>query len=269
MLFAFRAHAWYTGGGQRRSRRAGFTSLQAARGADGEVIDVGVWKPISCGDQTFVQSSVVEDKEFVFLGISPTGLVCALVCGYGVVGAFSPSMVLMIRCSLPTKSLFFLELLRPSDRLHDHRSCIGNTIFRSACMDTGFLASTSPGRPVLRGVYDDVNGAVTRHGDTVTEVFRTTLELQRSGHAYKSIPKGNQGCRRVHGQRATTLFCMTHRTGSEETVAFESGLHGHSFLWLPSPTSNASHPQTNLLCDIVKPQKIIPSGLSPLSERAR
>ena len=44
--------------------------------------------------------------------------------------------------------------------------------------------------------------------------------------------------RRVHGH-ATTLSCMTHRTGSKETVAFGSGLHGHSFLWLQSPTINA------------------------------
>ena len=33
-----------------------------------------------------VNPSVVYNKEFVFPGISPTGLVCALVCGYGDAG---------------------------------------------------------------------------------------------------------------------------------------------------------------------------------------
>ena len=32
---------------------------------DGEVIAVGQWKPISCGEPTFVQSSVVDNREFV------------------------------------------------------------------------------------------------------------------------------------------------------------------------------------------------------------
>ena len=35
-----------------------------------------------------VNPSVVYNKEFVFPGISPTGLVCALVCGYGDAGKF-------------------------------------------------------------------------------------------------------------------------------------------------------------------------------------
>ena len=33
--------------------------------------------------------------------------------------------------------------VRVSDGLHDHRSCIGSTNFRSACMVTGIFASTS------------------------------------------------------------------------------------------------------------------------------
>ena len=50
---------------------------------------------------------------------------------------------------------------------------------------------------------------------------------------------------------------MTHRTGLKETVAFGSGLHGHSFLWLQSPTINASHPQTNSLCMFLSPLLIL------------
>ena len=50
-----------------RPRASGFTSLQAAPGADDEVFVVGVWKPISWGEPTSAQGSVVGNKQFVFL----------------------------------------------------------------------------------------------------------------------------------------------------------------------------------------------------------
>ena len=171
--------------------------------------------------------------------------------------AFSPSMVLMTRCSLPTKSLFFLELLRPSDRLHDHRSCIGNHLQERLhghrysrihfSWPTSFMWSLRC-RELCRHAAWGHLARILRSDHPLPRCFCYTLELQRSCHACKSIPRCNQGCRRVHGQHATTLPCMTQRTGSKETVAFGSGLHGHSFLWLQSPTINAPHPQTNSLC---------------------
>ena len=39
----------------RSCRASGFTSLQQTRGTDGEVINVGAWKHISCGRSSFVQ----------------------------------------------------------------------------------------------------------------------------------------------------------------------------------------------------------------------
>ena len=39
----------------RSCRASGFTSLQTTRGTDGEVINVGAWKHISCGRSSFVQ----------------------------------------------------------------------------------------------------------------------------------------------------------------------------------------------------------------------
>ena len=71
--------------------------------ADVEVTAVGQWKPISCGEPEFVQSSVVEQR------------VCfSWNCGVRVPGG-----------------------------PRDHRFSIGNTTFISACIATGIFASTS------------------------------------------------------------------------------------------------------------------------------
>ena len=86
----------------------------------------------------------------------------AMVCGYGDVGKFcvSPSMVLVIMGSLPVvnppvvdNKEFVFPGVRVSCWPFDHRSCIGNTTFRSACMATGTFASTSFGRPISCLVY--------------------------------------------------------------------------------------------------------------------
>ena len=61
--------------------------------------------------------------------------------------------------------------VRLSDEVRDHSSCMSSTPFTSLCMSTGIFASTSSCWPVTRGIYDDVNGHVTRHEDDMALIL--------------------------------------------------------------------------------------------------
>ena len=132
-----------------------------------EVSAVGQWKPITCGEQTFVQSSVGDNKEFVFPGIAASeGQTGYMMCADAAKFALSLSVILVFVCGSPeetavpvgwmvrrpvlkthqfqcrerhrllwsTKSLFFLRLLCTCNIMAiRHRSYICNTTFTSAC----------------------------------------------------------------------------------------------------------------------------------------
>eukprot|EP00450_Noctiluca_scintillans_P001620 CAMPEP_0194485878 /NCGR_PEP_ID=MMETSP0253-20130528/6727_1 /TAXON_ID=2966 /ORGANISM="Noctiluca scintillans" /LENGTH=1972 /DNA_ID=CAMNT_0039325899 /DNA_START=10 /DNA_END=5925 /DNA_ORIENTATION=+ len=143
-------------------RASGSTSLSAVCGADGEVNAVGECKPISCGEPTFVQNSVVDNKEYVFPEIA------AYECqtGYTTTGLAS-----------------------------------GSTTFTSACGATGILGSTSFCRAVSCGVYDDVNGTASPPDQlsypasaiVTCNTGHTTVEGDPYGASTYSVSCGSDG----------------------------------------------------------------------------
>ena len=144
-----------------RPLASGFTSLQAAPRADDEVFVVGVWKPLSCGALTCVQRSVADNEELVSLEISAyecltgheiTGLVSAPTPSQALARPLA-SVSCVRRGTRPQVLKMQHSLHKP---LHEHwYLCVSS-------LTCGLVS---------RGVYDDVNGGVTRHADDMALIM--------------------------------------------------------------------------------------------------